>query len=156
MKMVDDIKLKTDRALVIGILPRLGASNHALSKVIGINERLEDLCTPTGVRFVDPYNVFYGRHDLHQADGVHLNYRGKAVLGDMVNQVLYRIIRSTLVRGKVRVPKNGQAPEELTVEVAPQREDILVMSSQTKGEPMSEVVLMPEVIAAPTASTVCL
>lgn len=143
MFMVDDLKLKTDRALVIGILPRIGASNHALSKVIGINERLEDMCTSTGVWFVDPYNVFYGRHDLYQADGVHLNYRGKAALGDMVNQVLYRITRSTLVRGKHRTPENSQkAPEELTVEVAPLR------------EPTSEGVLMLQVAVATAAPVV--
>ncbi|KAK3855143.1 hypothetical protein Pcinc_038433 [Petrolisthes cinctipes] len=85
MYMVDELK-RFNRAAIIGILPRLGASPHALSKAIGVNERLEDMCTPLGVRFVDPYNVFYGRADLYLPDGVHLNKRGKEVFGDMVNQ----------------------------------------------------------------------
>ncbi|KAK3892952.1 hypothetical protein Pcinc_003220 [Petrolisthes cinctipes] len=72
MYMVDELK-RFNRAAVIGILPRLGAGSHALSKAIGVNERLEDMCTPLGVRFVDPYNVFYGRADLYLPDGVHLN-----------------------------------------------------------------------------------
>ncbi|KAK3880565.1 hypothetical protein Pcinc_014961 [Petrolisthes cinctipes] len=49
MYMVDELK-GFNRAAVIGILPRLGASSHALSKAIGVNERLEDMCTPLGVR----------------------------------------------------------------------------------------------------------
>ncbi|KAK3886890.1 hypothetical protein Pcinc_009002 [Petrolisthes cinctipes] len=49
MYMVDELK-RFNRAAVIGILPRLGASSHALSKAIGVNERLEDMCTPLGVR----------------------------------------------------------------------------------------------------------
>ncbi|KAK3853939.1 hypothetical protein Pcinc_039545 [Petrolisthes cinctipes] len=59
MYMVDELK-RFNRTTVIGILPTLGAGSHALSKAIGVNERLEDMCTPLGVRFVDPYNVFYG------------------------------------------------------------------------------------------------
>ncbi|KAK3868248.1 hypothetical protein Pcinc_026344 [Petrolisthes cinctipes] len=83
MYMVDELK-RFNRAAVIGILPRLGASPHALSKAIGVNERPEDMCTPLRVRFVDPYNVFYGRADLYLLDEVHLNKRGKEVFRDMM------------------------------------------------------------------------
>ncbi len=159
MSMVDDLKLKTDRALVIGILPRLKASNHALSKAIGINERLVDLCkSDGGVWFMDPYNLFYGRNDLYLADGVHLNGKGKAVLGDMVNQVLYRLIRSTLVKGKNSrknsMPKDRNAPEELSVEVAPQGENKLDTVSQTGEEATSEGTCRSQGTAVATAATV--
>ncbi len=158
MSMVDDLELKTDRAILIGILPRLKASNHALSKVIGINERLEDLCTSKSVRFMDPYNFFYGRNDLYMADGVHLNGKGKSVLGDMINQVFYRLIRSTLVKGKSSRKKSKTidryAPEESTVEVTPQGEKKLDTVYQTVEEPASEGTHRSEGAAVTTAVTV--
>ncbi|KAK3887149.1 hypothetical protein Pcinc_008739 [Petrolisthes cinctipes] len=118
MYMVDELK-RFNRTAVIGILPRIGASSHALSKAIGVNERLEDMCTPLGVRFVDPYNMFYGRADLYLPDGVHLNKRGKEVFWDMVNQVLYRVVRSTHVVREGRQPNDSDAPEVTPIEVTP-------------------------------------
>ena len=150
MKMVDDLKLKTDRAVLIGVLPRLGSSSHALSKVIGINERLQDLCIPEGVQFVDPYNLFYGRQDLYQPDGVHLNNTGQAVMGNLVNQVLYRVIRSTRVKSKSQIIKGkNHTIEKKSIEVTPQREITLEVTSQSEIEPETEGTHMPAVELAP-------
>ena len=144
--MVDDLKLKTDRAVVIGVLPRLRASGHMLSKVIGINERLQDLCIPEGVQFVDPYDIFYGRHDLYQLDGVHLNDAGQTELGNLVNQVLYRVFRSTRVRSKGHPTKGkNQTHENRSVEVTPQREVMLEVTSQSEIGLETEGTQMPAV-----------
>ncbi|KAK3884318.1 hypothetical protein Pcinc_011383 [Petrolisthes cinctipes] len=149
MYMVDELN-RFNRTAVIGIFPRLGASSHALSKAIGVNERLEDMCTPLGVRFVDPYNVFYGRADLYLPDGVHLNKRGKEVFGDMVNQVLYRVVRSTHVVREGRQPNDSDAPEVTPIEVTPPLEKRVGASCQNEGGSSTEGTRVPEVVAPPS------
>ncbi|KAK3857201.1 hypothetical protein Pcinc_036536 [Petrolisthes cinctipes] len=141
MYMVDELK-RFNRTAVIGILPRLSASSHALSKAIGVNERLEDMCTPLGVRFVDPYNVFYGRADLYLPDGVLLNKRGKEVFGDMVNQILYRVVRSTHVVREGRQLNDSDAPEVTPIEVTPPLE------KRPVGSPVSQPKWFTREIAA--------
>ena len=90
MGAVDDCGLKTRRRVVVGMLPRRGASCITLSKNISINRRLGDLCTAEGVFFVDPYKVFFGQDRLYSRDGVHLSLRGKAVLSNMLADVIRR------------------------------------------------------------------
>ncbi|KAK3869134.1 hypothetical protein Pcinc_025539 [Petrolisthes cinctipes] len=149
MYMVDELK-RFNRTAVIGILPRLGVGSHALSKAIGVNERLEDMCTPLGVRFVDPYNVFYGRADLYLPNGVHLNKRGKEVFGDMVNQVVYRVVRSTHVVREGRQPNDSDAPEVTPIEVTPPLEKRVGASCQNEGGSSTEGTPVPEVVAPPS------
>ena len=107
MGAVDDCGLKTRRRVVVGMLPRRGASCTALSKNISINRRLGDLCTAEGVFFVDPYKVFYGQNRLYSWDGVHLSLRGKAVLSNMLAQVIRRTrmsVKPELPRPRVYTP----------------------------------------------------
>ena len=94
MSAVDDCGLKTRRRAVIGMLPRRGPSRRAHMRNISINRQLSDLCTAEGVFFVDPYHIFYGRDDLYQRDGVHLTLKGKAVLSDLIQDVVERTIRN--------------------------------------------------------------
>ena len=110
--MIDELKQKTDNGIMIGILPRKCVSNYALSKAISVNWRLQDMCVPHGIRFVDPYDVFYGRSELFTNDGVHLSHRGKIVYGDMVNQVLRRVIHSNPNRPVTKKTETStEAPE---------------------------------------------
>ena len=89
LSLVDDMKLKSDRALILGLLPRKFASSLATSKCIGINNRLEKLCALRGVQFLDPFPWFYGMDDLYLQDGVHLSQKGKATLGRLLNKSVY-------------------------------------------------------------------
>ena len=60
MGAIDDCRLKTNQVVVVGMIPRRGATGVACRKSVGINDRLGDLSIPGGVLFVDPYSVFYG------------------------------------------------------------------------------------------------
>ena len=93
MGAVDDMALRSKRRVVVGMLPRAGASSYAYSKNIGINRRLADLCLPEGVLFVDPYPAFYGRSDLYLRDGVHLSQKGRSCLSDMIVDATKRVSR---------------------------------------------------------------
>ena len=95
MRAVDDCKLKTSKVVVVGMLPRRGASSVAYSKNVGINLRIRDLCILEGVMFVDPYSAFYGRGDLLQRDGVHLNVGGRSKLVSLIGDACDRMIRLT-------------------------------------------------------------
>ena len=112
MTLVDELYLKTDRAMILGILPRIFASSWSTSKAIGINARLADLCTQKGVRFVDPFDHFYGKANLYLRDGVHLSETGKAKLGDLLNDQLFSMLRSS---GETRAQNRSQPSQSQSV-----------------------------------------
>ena len=97
MGAVDDCKLKSNRVVVVGMLPRRGYPGAAYSKNIGINDRIRDLCIPEGVLFTDPYSAFYGMGDLFARDGVHLNVKGRDKLVDMIRDACDRMVRLTTI-----------------------------------------------------------
>ena len=101
MGAVEDCGLKTRRRVVVGMLPRRGPSRIAHLWNQDLNRRLADLCTAEGVFFVDPFNTFIGRNDLLHKDGVHLSFKGKAVLCNMVQDVVQRTLRCVSPGAKV-------------------------------------------------------
>ena len=74
--LIRTLKESGRRGVVSAILPRVGVSSDWLSRAIGINTRVEGLCRENGMHFIDNWEVFYGRRDLFQRDGVHLNICG--------------------------------------------------------------------------------
>ena len=94
LSLVDEVEQKTDRGMILGIIPRLSVSSYATSKLISLNERLANKCNSRAVKFIDPFSKFYRQHKLYQRDGVHLNSRGQAVLGDLINENLFSLYRA--------------------------------------------------------------
>ena len=88
-KTVTTVKKKTKSAIVIGILPRLNVSHYALSKAIGINDRLEVICQRNNVRFLNLWDTFYGNRNLFRRDGIHFSEEGRKRFGNMINHSLY-------------------------------------------------------------------
>lgn len=78
--MLPKIRESGKRCVVSGILPRVYVGGEWLSRAIGVNEQLKDLCKKAGVSFVDEWSTFYGRRELYALDGVHLSRRGVEVL----------------------------------------------------------------------------
>ena len=113
--IINELRVKTENGILIGLLPRKGVSAFSLSKAIGINWRLQDMCVPHGIRFVDPYDFFYGHSELFAKDGVHLNHRGKIVYGDMANQVVYRALHSNPKRTTINKDKEMVEQKPRTV-----------------------------------------
>ena len=52
------------------------------SKAIGINDRLRNKCSELDINFVDLWDLFYGRKEFFNSDGVHLNRIGKKALAE--------------------------------------------------------------------------
>ena len=84
--VVDEVADKTDRGILLGILPRLYASYYGMSKAIGINERIKEYCSQKKVNYVDVWKIFVGKWQYYQKDGIHLNKAGHTKLGEILCQ----------------------------------------------------------------------
>ena len=94
-KVVGSIASKTENGMVVGIFPRINVSHHALSKAIGINDRVEAICQQKGVRFLNFWDTFIANRSFFRGDGVHFNEKGKNVFGDLLHRNVFSQIRST-------------------------------------------------------------
>ena len=81
--LVDSLAGKTEKGILLGILPRRYVSHYAMSKAIGINERIREYCLKRGVDFVDPWKIFFGKWHFFKSDGIHLNETGQRKLGEI-------------------------------------------------------------------------
>ena len=91
-RMIQRYKDKTNRLIISGILPKIGAPDSFYDKAFSTNNRLKTLCTQEEVDFVDLWDNFYEDPSLFNDDGLHLNPVGSARLGRLFSdQVsLYR------------------------------------------------------------------
>ena len=84
--MIDEIKESGRRCVVSGILPRVYLSREWMSRAIGVNERVKELCRKAGASFVDEWDRFFGRRELYAWDGVHLSRKGVDVLSNCLEK----------------------------------------------------------------------
>lgn len=70
--MVDEVKLKTNHPVIVGMIPQPLGEGYANNKAMSINWRLEKYLKNWGVGFVDPFDYFYKKVDLFQRDGTPL------------------------------------------------------------------------------------
>ena len=89
--LVNSVADKTDRGILIGIMPRVYASYYAMSKAIGINERLSKYCDQKKVDFIDVWKIFVGKRQYFTRDGIHLNELGHRKLGEILCQEYNRM-----------------------------------------------------------------
>ena len=89
--LVDSLLAKTDGGLVIGLMPRMYASYFAMSKAIGINERIGRYCRDMKVEFYDVWNDFVGKWQYFKSDGIHLNEAGHIKLQDILEREYERV-----------------------------------------------------------------
>ena len=101
--LVDTVAEKTNRGIIVGMLPRSFASYHASSKAIGINERIEKYCSQKEVRFLDLWKVFVGKRLYFRKDGIHLNEAGHRKLGEILSHEC-----ETLLASNAKVPTADQ------------------------------------------------
>ena len=99
-RMVDSLSEKTNRGMIVGILPRTNVSYFALSKAIGVNERIRKYCEEKNVNFIDPWKVFVGKHHYFRKDGTHLSEAGHKKLGEILSHECEGLLKS--------VPPNDQ------------------------------------------------
>lgn len=89
--LVDSLAEKTYGGILIGIMPRMYASYFAMSKAIGINERIGKYCKGKNVEFFDVWNDFVGKRQYFKKDGIHLNETGHKKLDEILSREYKRV-----------------------------------------------------------------
>ena len=125
-RLVDTVKDKTDRAMIVGILPRINVSFHAQSKAIGINDRIKDYCIRKNVKFLDPWFDFVGRKGYFGKDGIHLNVAGSRRLGDLLSSGSEELLRT-------KVNNCDQYPSQVDNEIIQLLEDNEIVETSFEG-----------------------
>ena len=87
------------RSVICGLIPRYDVDSITLSRMMGINTRVRDLCMKEGVMFVDVWDHFNTDRGLYGKDGLHLSSVGKARLG----RVLDEGVRKEIERNNIEV-----------------------------------------------------
>ncbi|KAG0719178.1 hypothetical protein GWK47_051031 [Chionoecetes opilio] len=59
-----------------------------LSRALSLNSKIEELCKGMGLRFVDGWDTFYGKHSMYTRDGVHLSKMGTEAYGDQLEKAV--------------------------------------------------------------------
>ncbi len=102
--LVNKLREGRRRSVICGLIARYDVNSLILSRMLGINTRLQDLCKREGVGFVDVWDHFNRDRSLYGKDGLHLGSVGKArlcrLLDDGVRKELERNILQTQV-GKI-------------------------------------------------------
>lgn len=79
-----NLKEKSNRGIIVGLIPRLKISHEVHSKPITTNTRVSTLCKKAGARFIDPCDSFVNKKKLFARHGVH------KLLGFVGRQFKYR------------------------------------------------------------------
>ena len=93
-RLVNKVSEKTNKGIVIGMLPRSYVSHFALSKAIAINERMKKYCDQKKVEFIDLWGMFVGKRHLFRKDGIHLSEAGQRKFGEILNKECEKVMRS--------------------------------------------------------------
>ena len=103
-KLIKVVRSKSDKGVIVGLIPRKNLSEEALSKARGINSRLESVCRVQSIRFINPWETFYGKWSLLAKDGIHFSKAGTVKFRDWL-----------LKNGhfKVKTKRNAQTRNDL-------------------------------------------
>ena len=93
-RLVNKVSEKTNKGIVVGMLPRSYVSHFALSKAIAINERMKKYCDQKKVEFIDLWGMFVGKRHLFRKDGIHLSEAGQRKFGEILNKECEKVMRS--------------------------------------------------------------
>ena len=79
--MLEKVRSSGRTGVVCGVIPRICEGGEWLSRAISLNDRIEGMCRSLGLRFVDGWDTFFGKHEMFAKDGVHLSRVGAEVYG---------------------------------------------------------------------------
>ncbi|KAJ8364355.1 hypothetical protein SKAU_G00131860 [Synaphobranchus kaupii] len=86
-ELADKIRSRTFTVVFSGILPVPRASRGKHRFIWRFNTWLQSFCRKEGYRFMGHWDSFWDRGDLYRWDGLHLNQRGIAALGQRMLRV---------------------------------------------------------------------
>ena len=99
-RLLQSIKKKVNRAVVVGLLPRKFGSREQYSKAFWLNGRLSSLCKAYSLRYLNLWNTFFGRDELYCRDGIHFSGRGCTLFAEQLNRKLFKPLKDRRVPSK--------------------------------------------------------
>lgn len=99
--LISKLQVSRRRSVICGLIPRYDVDSLTLSRMMGINTRVHDMCRKEGVMFADVWDHFNRDRSLYGKDGLHLSSVGKARLG----RVLDESVREEIKRNMVKVQR---------------------------------------------------
>ena len=85
-ELIGTMKDRCSNLAMIGVIPRLYESNFNLSRAIGINDKLSQLCKEAKIGFIDPWLDYVGNKSLYRKDGIHFSYKGTQHLASLISR----------------------------------------------------------------------
>ena len=87
-ELVEVLKNRKRKSYLVSMLPRFKVSKEINSRIIGMNERVKEMCDKAGVSFVDVFDRFYSNPGWITHDGLHLSINGKRQYARILEQVI--------------------------------------------------------------------
>ena len=84
LNLIEKLRAKNSKVIIVGILPRLRESGTWLSKAIAVNNWLQQQCVLNDFTYVDMWDVMYENRYYYNRDGIHLNFQGRAFFSDFI------------------------------------------------------------------------
>ncbi|KAG0716248.1 hypothetical protein GWK47_010172 [Chionoecetes opilio] len=86
--LLEKVKESGRKGVICGVIPREYVGQEWLSRALSLNSKIEELCKGMGLRFVDGWDTFYGKHSMYTRDGVHLSKMGTEAYGDQLEKAV--------------------------------------------------------------------
>ena len=98
--LINKLQESRRRSVICGLIPRYDVDSVTISRMMGINTRVQDLCKKEGVMFVDVWDHFNKDRSLYGKDGLHLSSVGKARLGRVLDEGIRKEIERNMIKAK--------------------------------------------------------
>uniref|UniRef100_A0A4W3H0G8 SGNH hydrolase-type esterase domain-containing protein n=1 Tax=Callorhinchus milii TaxID=7868 RepID=A0A4W3H0G8_CALMI len=84
------LRNRTSKVMISGLLPEPGANWYRQKKIIDLNAWLKEWCGEQEFQFMGHWREYWGRWELFQRKGLHLNRAGTNVLATRINKELHK------------------------------------------------------------------
>ena len=84
--LLGTLKDRFDNTVLVGVLPRLNTSQYALSRAIGINSKLQQMCKEANVGFIDAWTDYINNRKFYARDRIHLSDLGSEYLAYKISK----------------------------------------------------------------------
>ena len=88
-------KSKTNKIVVVGLVPRRGFRFEMYMRARGLNDYLNDLCLQYSLKFAKPWDLLFGRDRMFQQDGIHFSEEGAKTFSRFLVSRLFKPVKVT-------------------------------------------------------------
>ncbi len=87
-QLIRTMKDKCKNCIILETIPRLNSNSFTLSRAIGINTRVKQMCTKEGITYIDTWDTFINNRKLYKRDMTHPNKTGTETLARLIHNTI--------------------------------------------------------------------